>query len=305
MVKIILSIAGGGIKGKIAAKLVDLIEQEMNQDVTEIFDLFVGTSIGSILCGAYASGLYSAKFVNEQLFVKENYTKMMSPDSHLNTIFGTIGLLPKYGSNGKIEILNKYFKENRMNTVEKYLMIPAYNVSKDKPKFFKSWSSHEDLLLSSIINASSAAPGYFSPEQIGPDIYADGGIGCNYPEDCAYTEGIRLWGIKEDIRILVLDLGKTNKNIQPKKWWGLAEWITAGDLSGLVFDGNREESGYVLKNLAESLGHKYLILDGQLKNNSLDDISDQNVENLEKTAQYLWEKHKPQIISLLKKSTSL
>ena len=51
----ILSINGGGIRGYIPALILDQISKESGQDITQLFDMVIGTSIGGMLSAAYTT----------------------------------------------------------------------------------------------------------------------------------------------------------------------------------------------------------------------------------------------------------
>ena len=52
----ILGLDGGGVKGIIAAKMLANIEKRIYKPLNEYFDLIVGTSTGSIVAAAIATG---------------------------------------------------------------------------------------------------------------------------------------------------------------------------------------------------------------------------------------------------------
>ncbi|MEO0969847.1 MAG: patatin-like phospholipase family protein, partial [Cyanobacteria bacterium J06639_18] len=65
----ILSLDGGGIRGIVTAQILSLIEKQIDQPLNEYFDLIAGTSTGSILAAAIATGIRSEKIVE---FYREN-----------------------------------------------------------------------------------------------------------------------------------------------------------------------------------------------------------------------------------------
>lgn len=295
--KFVLSIGGGGIKGKIASRFLKHLEKELGEPIGNVFDLLVGTSIGGLLCSSYSNGRYNARFTDDGIFNKYNYTRIMS-GGIVNKILGPLGLYPKY--NGKRKVIDQYLRGIGYSNSNKNIMIIAYDVTNDKPHFFKSWDCKPNLLVADVVDASSAAPGYFPPVYINGNYYMDGGIAVNYPEDCAYAEALRLWGPEQDIRVLSIGTGKVRRQIKPKSWWGLGEWVLQGDVLSLLFDGEKGSEEYKLEQSMKAMNHKYLLVDGFINNNSLDDISDDNVKLLETIADKLWEKYKEQVIKLLK-----
>jgi patatin-like phospholipase/acyl hydrolase len=59
----ILSLDGGGIRGLVAAKILATIEKQIQQPLNKYFNLISGTSTGSILAAAVATGSRSEKIV--------------------------------------------------------------------------------------------------------------------------------------------------------------------------------------------------------------------------------------------------
>lgn len=56
-----LCIDGGGIKGIVALYLLSELEARVSKPVYQMFDLFVGTSIGGLICSAFALKKFTAE----------------------------------------------------------------------------------------------------------------------------------------------------------------------------------------------------------------------------------------------------
>jgi uncharacterized protein len=59
----VLALSGGGYRGLFTAQVLQRLEAELQRPLHEVFDLIAGTSIGSILALALASGLPAAQLV--------------------------------------------------------------------------------------------------------------------------------------------------------------------------------------------------------------------------------------------------
>lgn len=92
MVKKILSLDGGGIKGVFIASLLAEIEEKRNLKICDYFDLIAGTSTGGIIAAALALGM-SARTV-EKLYT--THAKDIFPQKSWRGLFRIWG--GKYSS---------------------------------------------------------------------------------------------------------------------------------------------------------------------------------------------------------------
>ncbi len=288
---LVLSLAGGGIKGVIAAQFLAHLEKELGNDIGNVFDLYAGTSVGAILCGAY---VYSDKSANELIKDVHHLGKdMMKPQ------FSWGGMKTMCDSQSKEKVIKEYVGEKSMISTEKNVMFVTYNVTKGTPIFFKSWLC--STKVKDVIDASSAAPGYYKPVNIGNDTYIDGGVAANYPSDCAYAEAIQLYGSNADIRVLSIGTGMNDDSDNDvKSWWGLIPWATKGNLIEVLFDGPQDTTHYRMNVFTKALGHQYLYINAPLVNTSMSDTSDENINTLCKIGTELWTKYKDEVMRLLK-----
>ena len=60
----ILSIDGGGIRGIVAARMLEVIEQQLNQPLREYFDLITGTSTGALIAASLMIGHSATQLVD-------------------------------------------------------------------------------------------------------------------------------------------------------------------------------------------------------------------------------------------------
>lgn len=358
MVKYILSIDGGGIKGLIPCVFLyylDIFLSENGTNLHDFFDMYAGSSVGSLIVGAIAYEKMTGKDLLNKLYTKENIRQIMNGSSFEKDI-RLIEQKPKYDGVGKTKIINKYVGNRYIQDSNgKDVLITAYKVCSKKklisadelishskhqslivsntikePITFKSWES-DIYKITEVLDASSAPPIYF------PSVYVnkinisnhqnhnelakyglidedyeefyeciDGSISAPDPALYAYIEAIKKYGIKEDIRILSIGTGLYSNKKIPENNWGFKEWLTDGDILGLLENGQKSTSGTILEQLTKLNGHKFLRADIPIDNGSLDDTTDQNINLLKQKGEQLWGIYESEFVNkIFKKDESI
>jgi len=223
----ILSVDGGGLRGIYAASILLKMEEELNINFLEEFDLIIGTSTGAIIAAALAIGI-SAQTVVDLYLQQGGFIFKKN--------FGGGIITPKYNNNNLKEVLDEVFQDKMFSDVKTRLMVTATNVSDGMPWVFKS-AYHERLTrdqgvkLADAVLSSCCAPIYFNPYEVNDQLLADGGLWANNPALAALTEtlGHHIDIKKYKIRILSIGSGVSVKSY-PLDWvdkkWGLARWGT-------------------------------------------------------------------------------
>ena len=297
--KYILSISGGGVKGAIVSqflkKLEEYLIQEKNTTIYEQFDLFGGTSIGSIIIGGLVYPKLNATQINDNFFTVENCQKLMNKNT-CDRIFNLFQMNPMYTGKEKRNLISSIIGDCKLNSTDKCVIIPTYNVTKNKPQFFKSFEGHlKHHYVKDAIDASSAAPGYFPSVKINNDYYIDGGICCNSPTDCIYANALKKYGPNETFKILSIGTGyKKEKTIQPNQW-GMIQWILKGNLLNTIFSSTEEVVDYRVNVFKHALNHEYIHINEPIPNDELDDTSPENIQQLKLIGNEWWEKYKNEI----------
>ena len=300
--RFILSIDGGGVRGTIAARILSHLEKTMKKknSIHNLFDMFIGSSTGALIIGGITHCNLSAQFISESLYTKETCDKIM-PKSIIDKIMGLIQTKPLYNGIGKKTILTHLAGDIKFMDTKKKVMIPVYDITQDKPIIFKSWK-YTQVPLVNILDASSAAPGYFPSVEYVPHYWGiDSGVIAYNPTLCAYVEMLKLHDVQDDIRILSIGTGygyKKSLRSDTETWGGLT-WGVKGDLLNLLMDVPMEQEEHLLKTLVKMNGHKYIRINKQLHNASMDDTSQENIDLLKSIGDKLWNEYKEQIIDLL------
>ena len=200
--KVALVLSGGGARGGAHLGVIKVLEQN-NIPV----DMIIGTSIGSVIGGLYASGKSSEEIeniLNEtdwMRYITTDYVREQIPmrQKELDYIYqGHIGLSINKNNDVvlptgllKREPLLVYFHTltKDVSDIEEFdkLSIPfvaiATNIQNGQPVILRSGS------LAEAMYASSAIPGGFQPIRINGVDLVDGGLSQNFPIEIAQKMG--------------------------------------------------------------------------------------------------------------------
>ncbi len=218
--KRVLVLDGGGARGVMQTRALHMLEMLNGKPVCELFDMIIGTSIGSIVGGSLASGKISAKDLHKEMVA--TLPKVFKKKRRFRNILRNDALFCKKPLHDIMdEILGEDYSINRC--VTKFVGV-AVNDLTAKPHFFRSWEPVDShLQLSDIMDRSSAAPVYFGgvkdPDY--PAVWLDGGIGLNNnPSAFALLEIARLGWDVEQVQIISLGAGES---VRERKYGNASE----------------------------------------------------------------------------------
>ncbi|MDQ6751422.1 MAG: patatin-like phospholipase family protein [Actinomycetota bacterium] len=267
----VLALDGGGIRGVIPARVLEVLESRMGRPVAELFDLVAGTSTGGIL----ALGLTKPSFEGGPAYsatdMLDLYMKRgdeIFPDSILLKVRTLGGLAdPRYPAEPLEALLAERFGDTTLSQALTEIVVPSYDLSAPAPFFFKREYARDeghnwDVPMALVARATSAAPTYFDParlpalEQEGDHALIDGGTFANNPAVAAVVDGLRLWG--QDAAIQVVSIGTGHPPQVPghgpipvafgsAQGWGLAHW--ARPILEVVLDGAAKAVEYQMVRL--------------------------------------------------------
>ncbi len=273
MVRRILSIDGGGIRGVIPARILTQLEQIAGKPCAEIFDLVAGTSTGGIIaCGLGvdlpAVRMYEMYATRGPEIFSRPWWRAVSP----------VGA--KYPATGVDKVLSDVFTDHKFRDAKTKLLVTAFDQQTDAPVHFKSWEFNS-LLMSEVARATSAAPTYFPAAE---GRYSDGGIFATDPAMNAFAESRVLW---PGDTVLMLSLG-TGYRREAEKYpsnGGLLQW--AEPLIHALLESPGEDVAYMAK---ACMGSAYLRIQGQLPadcDSKMDNASASNIAALGRFANVL------------------
>lgn len=224
----ILALDGGGLRGVFTAAVLVEAEDAYGDAFLDAFDLLVGTSTGGIL----ALGLASGRSCREMLeFYRRAGTAVFVRPRRIRRI-----VRPKYDRRRLDALLREEFgEETRMNDLSKAVCITAHELVTGTTRVWKDDHSPElrsggEQLVWKVAAATSAAPTYFAPVQLGAaDSHIDGGVWGNNPAMVGMTEALR-YARRELGSIRLLSIGTTSQPLRVASHaqavrMGLGQWM--------------------------------------------------------------------------------
>ncbi|WP_265017577.1 MULTISPECIES: patatin-like phospholipase family protein [unclassified Wolbachia] len=297
MVKYILSVDGGGIRGIIPAIILAEIEKRTRKRVAEIFDLIAGTSTGGIvvagLCKKDQQGnpQYSA---NDLVELYQKYGSYIFKSSFFRRSILSWFNCAQYPHKNIESILEKYFGDDTLQNTLNNVLLTSYDIQNNCPFFFKSWKEDRNFIkLRDVLRAATAAPTYFAPKYLKINqkemVLVDGGVFANNPAACAYASGKRLFP-NDDILLLSIGTGRTDRSIEyaNSKRFGKIGWIKP--LLNVMFASSLDAVNYQLDQV---IADKYIRIQLQLKLASadMDNITLKNIKFLQQEANAMIEEN--------------
>jgi len=207
----ILSLDGGGIKGIFSAAVLAHLEEDLNLDITEHFDLITGTSTGGIIALGLGVGMHPREIL--RFYVDKG------PVIFANGLFTSLRRVwrNKHNSDGLEKALRECFADVLLlGSCRKRLVIPSYNIGEDDVYLFKT--PHNERLTRDykvpvwkVAMATCSAPTYFpSFRNVDHIRLVDGGVWANNPTMVGIVEAVSMLNVPlESIR--VFSLGTTNE----------------------------------------------------------------------------------------------
>ena len=184
--KRILQLDGGGVKGISTAVVLANIEKELKKPIHEIFDLIIGTSVGSIIGGILSTGKMPAAFLSSLIY--DEVDAVFKPNILRKIRFIN---MCKYDRKPLMDILNKYVGQYyKMSECKTKFICTAVSANDGRNHYFKSWENEDGKLnLVDAINRSYAAPYYFGVinDPLTETTWLDGGTGNS---NCSLDEAI-------------------------------------------------------------------------------------------------------------------
>ncbi|MGH9540633.1 MAG: patatin-like phospholipase family protein [Terriglobales bacterium] len=287
----VLALDGGGIRGILAARILQSLADKVGAPPHRAFHLIAGTSTGGIIAGAIGAAVRHGQpcrpeelvnlYVREgpRIFARHWYTGVIQY------------VRPKYSPRGLEAVLAEFFGSARLAAALTPLLIASYDLQAQRPFFFKSSriaaDPSYDWPLRQVARATSAAPTYFPPllaSQAGVAYaFVDGGVFANNPAMAAYAEARRLYPEAEAINLVSIGTGDRFDALSGRKArkWGELQW--ARQIVPVMMDSVSEGVDYELREvLRPPLGGAFFRLQPPLTlaSPAMDDVSPANLRNL-------------------------
>lgn len=304
----ILSIDGGGVRGIIPARILQEIEEKAGKPIYQLFDMIVGTSTGALIalaltrpkCKIYdplnadeaiAMVPFSAQDVSE---LYQNHACHIFYKSIIHDLKYGFNLWgPKYDRDSYDLLLKMIFNFSLFKDTKCKVVIPCYDLIRDKRIICKSWENFQTASIKEIAGGATAAPTYFSPislasysEVLTENVFyfyslIDGGIWCNNPETIGVSEAITLNPelTKDDIYILSIGTGAVQLTTDASQLQnaGLLGWLKSG-LINMMMETESEWTATAIKEIYPNMVRIEPYLPSTL--GTFDDASDENLAGL-------------------------
>lgn len=218
----ILALDGGGLRGVFTAAVLAEAENAYGSGFIEAFDLLVGTSTGGIIALGLAAGhscremLEFYRSVGPQIFAHPRRIRRVLRPKYNRAVLDRV-LMDEFGSCPRLFVFTAH-----------ELVSGTTRVWKDDHSPGLRWGG--DQLVWKVAAATSAAPTYFAPIQLGDaDSHVDGGIWGNNPAMVGITEAVHYAG-REISDVRLLSIGTTSRPLRVGSHsvaarMGLLRWI--------------------------------------------------------------------------------
>ena len=235
--RIVISCDGGGVRGIIPAMVLEYLENELKFHLTEVVDVFAGSSTGGLIALGITApdengnpaydmkdlvNLYETK--GDVIFNEKD--KKYSLKGYLRALYPLKGIRT---------VLESYFGDALLSNTLKEVFITSYDLDNAQPYFFtttaaKKSKSHE-FKIKDLAESTARAQGFLEFEAIknAKDQtfnLIDGGNVENNPAELAYYHARNLYP-HDNIIVISISTGDLRSSINVQKMYGggLAEWV--------------------------------------------------------------------------------
>ena len=273
--KKIISFDGGGVRAIAGIVFLKKLEAASGKKVSDIFDMFVGTSAGAFNAACLAHANMSADELKR--YWSKEYTDKIMETSFFWDQASLIQARPRYETKGRVKVLKEIFGNKVIGDSSKPLLTLCYDIEKRKHIVHTSLHTPEVSFVDAI-SASSAAPMYFPTYQMENGSWMiDGGIVTNNPTLLGLTHA-KDYFKTNNIKVLSIGTGLNKQKIkgETSSRWGGVGWLR-NDIMGMMLDSE------IHNDIATHIIDKsYLRINSSIGkiNRMLDDDSEENIEKI-------------------------
>ena len=281
--KKIICFDGGGVRTIASIVFLKKLEAESGKKVTDIFDMFIGTSAGAFNAACFAYGGFSADKVKR--YWSKSYLDKIMTSSFFWDKASLFQARPRYESEGRIEVLNEIFGKSTLKDSIKPFLSLSYNIETRQHAIHDSVNTPNISFIDAVA-ASSAAPMYFPTYQMKDKSWMiDGSIVTNNPTLIGYQYAKKILD-NENIKIMSIGSGhnKNKINGETSTKWGGVGWLR-NDIMGMMLDS--EIHTEISKDI---FSENYLRINSPMGkvNKFLDDDSEENLEKIHLMGMEWW-----------------
>ena len=273
--KKIISFDGGGVRVIAGIVFLKKLEAESGRKISDIFDMFVGTSAGAFNASCLAFHEMSATTL-KNYWTKE-YTDRIMETSFFWDQASLIQARPRYETKGRVKVLDEIFGQKTLGESKKPILTLCYDIENRKHVIHSSFHTPNVNFIDAV-SASSAAPMYFPTYQMQDGSWMiDGGVVTNNPTLIGFNHAKDFFN-SDNIKVLSIGAGINKQRIKGEissKWGGVG-WLR-NDIMGMMLDS--EIHNDIAKHIIDK---NYLRINSSIGNinKMLDDDSDENIEKI-------------------------
>tara|TARA_B100000768_G_scaffold169988_1_gene175984 strand:+ start:394 stop:1317 length:924 start_codon:yes stop_codon:yes gene_type:complete len=293
--KKVISFDGGGVRAIAGLVFLRKLEAETGKKVFDTFDMFVGTSAGSLNASCFACNGMSAEQVKK--YWSKSYLDKIMKTSFFWDKASLVQARPRYENEGRVGVLKEIFGDKSLSESAKPIVSLCYDIEK---RVHVTHSSHRtpDTSFVDAIASSSAAPMYYPPFKTKDGSWMiDGGVVTNNPVLIGASHAKEYFQT-DNIKILSIGAGLNKQKIsgEDAALWGGVGWLR-NDLMGMMLDSEIHNTIAV-----DILGSNYLRINSPIGkiNKVLDDDSELNIEKIHLMGLEWWSEFGEETIGFLK-----
>ncbi|QGR02266.1 patatin [Ehrlichia ruminantium] len=289
MARYILSIDGGGVRGIVAATILQAIQKKINKPIADIFDLIAGSSVGSLigaaLCLKNNNGMHKYS-VSDVLDILLHSSGRIFSNSITRKVISVVAG-PMYSDENLNATLQEVFGDTTMNDLMLNFMVPSYDLYSNRTVMFRSWiEKYRSVKVRDVARAAVGAPTYFTPYELvvnnKKELLIDSSLVSNNPIIEAYAAAQVLYP-GETVYCLSVGCGTINMDFSHVQnsllYWG-------SKIIFVIVDAGLDAVDYKMERLIKA-SDKYFRMSGDIKyaTHDFSDASPVNIGNVQKDAQ--------------------
>ena len=292
--KKIVSFDGGGVRVIAGIVFLKKLEVESGKKISDIFDMFVGTSAGAFNAACLAHGEMSADELKR--YWSKDYLDRIMETSFFWDQASLIQARPRYETKGRVKVLQEIFGNAALGDSRKPLVTICYDIE-ERSHVIHSSDITPHITYIDAVCASSAAPMYFPTYQMENGSWMiDGGVVTNNPTLIGFNHAKKFFNTN-NIKVLSIGAGLNNQKISGKtssKWGGVG-WLR-NDIMGMMLDS--EIHNDIAKDIINS---NYLRINSPIGkiNKMLDDDSEENLEKIHLMGLDWWSEYKESVLNFI------
>ena len=292
--KKIVSFDGGGVRVIAGIVFLKKLEVESGKKISDIFDMFVGTSAGAFNAACLAHGEMSADELKR--YWSKDYLDRIMETSFFWDQASLIQARPRYETKGRVKVLQEIFGNTTLGDSRKPLVTICYDIE-ERSHVIHSSDITPNITYIDAVCASSAAPMYFPTYQMENGSWMiDGGVVTNNPTLIGFNHAKKFFNTN-NIKVLSIGAGLNKQKISGKtssKWGGVG-WLR-NDIMGMMLDS--EIHNDIAKDIINS---NYLRINSPIGkiNKMLDDDSEENLEKIHLMGLDWWSEYKESVLNFI------